>query len=65
MHTNLIIVSWDSWRALPRGRLVDEEVHGPDPGGGGEDDEDARNDGDPLAVPQLHDDVKPVKDVDC
>ena len=46
------------WREDPGGGLVEEEVHGPRPGDGGQEDVDQGLSGDPLAVSQLHQDVE-------
>ena len=45
-------------RQDPGGGLVEEEVHGTGPGEAGEDDVDQGLLGDPLPVPQLHEDVE-------
>ena len=45
-------------REDPAGGLVDEEVESPGPGDAGHQDVDGRLSGDPLAVPQLHQDVE-------
>ena len=47
-----------SWRQHPGGRLVEEEVHCPGPGDGGQQDVDQGLSRDPLSVSQLHQDVE-------